>query len=423
MITRPTLLLLGLVVWTNRVLAVDDWPQFRGADGQGHATARGVPTTWSESENVRWKTPIRGSGWSSPVVAGDQVWLTTAIEEEQSLRAICVARESGQIVHDVEVFRKDDLGRIAAKNSHASPTPVLDGDSVFVHFGAHGTACLTREGEIVWARELPYDHRHGPGGSPIVWKDLLIVSCDGPEAQYTTALDKRTGEVRWKVDRAGKQAYCTPIVIKVKSIDQLLISTGEALIAYSPADGNELWRFRHAGHSVVPRPVFGNELVYFCTGYWTPSLLAVRADGRGDVTQSHLEFSLRRGVPHNPSPLLVADRLLMASDQGVVTCADARTGQEVWRQRVGGNFSASPTLADGKLFLLDENATMYVIAPGNTYQLVATNHLDGRTLASPAFCTRSIFLRTDTHLYRLEEPRNVQAKAAVSRRDVGTFIR
>ncbi len=414
------MLLAGFVA--SRAIA-EDWPQFRGPDGQGHASATALPIRWSETENIRWKTPIPGLGWSSPVVSGQQIWLTTAIEAEQSLRAICLDRDSGEILHDVEVFRKTDLGRIAAKNSHASPTPVVDGQHVYVHFGAHGTACLTTDGQIVWTRELEYDHRHGPGGSPVVWNDLLIVNCDGPDVQYTIALDKETGQQRWKADHHGQQAYSTPILIRVGAAEQLITSQGEALIAYAPRAGAELWRCRHGGHSVVPRPVAGNGMVYFCTGYWTPALLAVRPDGQGDVTESHVEFTARRSVPHSPSPLLIKDRLVMVNDLGVLTCLDATGGTEIWRQRLAGSFSASPTLADGKIFLLNESGATYIVAPGDTYQLIATNYLDGRTLASPAFVGQSIFLRTDTHLYRIEQPGNVRAGATTSRRITGTFLR
>jgi len=400
-----------LCALTASPLVGQDWPQFRGPSGQGIAAARGIPMQWSETENVRWKTPVAGVGWSSPVVAGDQIWLTTSIESEGSLRAVCADRETGEILHDVEVFRRADLGRIASKNSHASPSPVVDGKLVFVHFGAHGTACLTTGGRIVWTRELDYDHRHGPGGSPIVWKDLLIVVCDGADVQYTIALDKQTGQVRWKADHKGQQAYSTPIVITVGEEQQLITSQGEALIAYSPADGVELWRCRHGGHSVVPRPVAGNGLVYFCTGYWTPSLMAVRPDGHGDVTDTHVAFTVRRGVPHNPSPLLVKDRLYMVSDQGVLTCVDAIQGDEIWRQRLSGSFSASPTLADGKLYLVNENGTTFIVAPGDKFKLLAENHLDGRILASPAIVPGAILLRSETDLYRIEEPKNLRATA------------
>lgn len=418
------LLLAGLIVSHTLVAAAaEGWPQFRGPDGQGHAAARGLPIAWSETENVRWKAPIAGLGWSSPVVVGQQIWLTTAIEEQASLRALCLDRRTGQVLHDVEVFRKDDLGRIAAKNSHASPTPIVDGRHVFVHFGAHGTACLTNSGRIVWRRELKYDHRHGPGGSPVLWNDLLIVACDGPDEQYLIALDIETGEVRWRVEHDGEQAYSTPIVIDDGGQAQLVTARGEAIIAYSPADGREVWRCRHEGHSVVPRPVAANGLVYCCTGYWNPSLLAIRTGGRGDVTATHLAFTLRRGVPFNPSPLVAGGQLYLVSDMGILACFDATSGEDVWQKRLGGNYSASPTLADGKLYLLAEDATMHVLAPGTTFQELAVNRLDGRALATPAFVDGTIYLRTDTHLYRIEGTRDAPAAAVTSRRHADTTVR
>jgi outer membrane protein assembly factor BamB len=401
----------------------ETWPQFRGPDGQGHASTSGVPTEWSETTNVRWKVPIDGLGWSSPVVSSEQIWITTAIEKQGSLRAVCIDRDTGAILHDVEVFHKDDLGRIAAKNSHASPTPVLDGRHVFVHFGAHGTACLTTDGQIVWRQILKYDHRHGPGGSPVVWNDLLIVACDGPDEQYLVALDKQTGRIRWRVDHHGEQAYSTPTLINVGGVEQLITSRGRAIIAYSPGDGTEIWRCSHGGHSVVPRPVAAGGLVYCCTGYWNPSLLAIRPDGHGDITNSHVAFALRRGVPHNPSPLVVGDRLYMISDLGVLSCADATDGGDVWHHRLAGNFSASPTLADGKIYLSSEDGTTFVIAPGDQFQLLATNRLDGRILASLAPVDGAIYLRTDTHLYRIEEPRNIRASATTTRRNTGSLLR
>jgi outer membrane protein assembly factor BamB len=400
-----------------------EWPQFRGPGGQGHASTASPTLHWSESENIRWKTPIEGLGWSSPVIAGNQVWLTTAIESSGSLRAVCINRESGAIEHDVEVFRKNDLGRIAAKNSHASPTPVVDDHQVYVHFGAHGTAALARDGQIVWTRELEYDHRHGPGGSPVVWQDLLIVTCDGPDVQYTVALDKHTGQVRWRADHQGQQAYSTPLVIGSGAAAQLITSQGEALVAYRPQDGAELWRCRHGGHSVVPRPVAGNGLIYFCTGYWTPSLMAVRTGGSGDVTDSRVAFTLRRGVPHTPSPLLDKDRLYLVSDQGVLACVDAVHGTEVWQKRLGGSFSASPTLVDGKIFLTSESGATFIVANGDEFRLLAENHVDGRTLASPAFVDGAMFLRSDTHLYRIEEAKNLRASATRTPAGGATFRR
>jgi outer membrane protein assembly factor BamB len=388
--------------WAAASLAhAADWPQFRGADGQGHSSETGLPLEWSESSNIAWKTPLAGLGWSSPAVVGNQVWLTTAHEPSRTLRAICLDRETGVVRHDVEVFRLAELPRIAAKNSHASATPLVEGDAVYVHFGSQGTACLTRDGRLVWRVVLDYDQHHGPGASPVVWRDLLIVPCDGFESQYTLALDKRDGQVRWKQQREGQMSYSTPLVINVRGADQLICDGGGAIVARNPANGDEIWRYRHDGHSVVPRPVFAGDVVYACSGYWTPRLYAIRADGQGDVTDSHLLWSGRRSVPLTPSPLIAGEELYMISDQGVFSCLSARGGQEYWRHRFAGAFSASPVLADGNIYLLSEEGTTYVVSATSQFQLLATNQLAGRALASPAVAGGSIFLRTDTHVYRI----------------------
>lgn len=406
-----------LAVSLTSVALAENWPQFRGPAGNGHAEAVGVPTTWSESENVRWKAPVAGLGWSSPVVWNGQVWLTTAIDAEGSLRAVCYDRDSGQLLHDTEVFKHDDLGRIASKNTHASPTPVIDGRNVFVHFGAHGTACLTLDGQIVWTVQLEYDHRHGPGSSPVVWNDLVIVPCDAPDAQFLVALDKRTGQERWRVEQKEEQAYSTPIVVRIGKQDQVIASRGNGVIAHDPSDGRELWRVSYQGHSVAPRPVVEGDKVYVCTGYWNPTLLGIKLGGSGDVTSSHVAFSAKRGVPLISSPLVTGGRVYMTTDLGILTCLDAATGKEVWRERLSGNYAASPTLADGKIYLFSEEGNGTVITPGDTFQAVATNTLDGRILASPAFADGAIYVRTDTHLYRIESPQNVRASATISRRE------
>jgi hypothetical protein len=256
-----------------------------------------------------------------------------------------------------------------------------------------------------------------------VWRDLLIVNCDGHDVQYTVALDKLTGQVRWRADHPGRDAYSTPLVIEAEGGPQLIASCGGDLLSYKLDDGSELWRFRHAGQSVVPRPVFGNGLLYFSTGYWTPTVYAVRVDGHGDLTSEHVPFSVRRGAPHNPSPLVVGERLYLVSDQGVLSCTHATKGYEIWRERLTGSFSASPVEVGGKIYLVNEDATTFVVADGKKYRPLAENHLDGQALASPAVLDGALLLRTATHLYRIEESRNVRAEAVISRRDTGTALR
>jgi outer membrane protein assembly factor BamB len=382
-----------------------DWPQFRGPGGQGVSDEKNVPLTWSETKNVRWKTAIPGRGWSSPVIQGDRIWLTTATEDGRSLRAISVNVNTGAIEQNVELFQLKSPKLMNAKNSFASPTPVVEGDRVYLHFGAYGTACITQSGEIVWKTKLEYDNgQHGPGGSPIIYDDLLIVSCDGLELQYVVALDKATGKVRWKKTREGYQAYTTPLIVNFPAGDQVISPGAFQSIAYEPRTGKEIWRVKYAeGFSNVPRPVYGHGLVFICTGFQEPSLLAVQPDGRGDVTKSKVMWKVDRAIPRTPSPLLVGNELYIVTDNGIATCIDAKTGEELWRARVGGNHSASPVYAGGRIYFLSEEGESVVIAPGRKLNHLATNQIDGPTLASMAISHSSIFIRSQTHLYRISE--------------------
>ena len=384
----------------------EDWPQFRGPTGQGHSAETGLPTEWSESHNVVWKIAVVGLGWSSPVVADGRVWVTTAIDDDGfvSLRALAFDVGTGDELVNREVFRVENPAARNPKNSHASPTPIVDGDSVFVHFGADGTAALSTNGDILWKTLLPYLSQHGNGGSSTLYGDLLIVNCDGSDVAFIAALDKRTGEVRWRTPRRrpAAQAYSTPLVIQVEGKDQVISVGAFRVAAYDPESGEEIWRVGYGdGFSNVPRPVYGQGLVYITTGFQVPSLLAIRPDGKGDVTRTHVAWTLRRGAPHTPSPLLVQDGLYVVSDLGVATCLDAKSGELLWQQRLGGNHAASPVFVDGRIYFQSEEGTTTVIAPGTTFRKLATNELDAATLASMAVSDGSIFIRSRSHLYRI----------------------
>ena len=305
---------------------------------------------------------------------------------------------------NAEIFRITDVRAPNPKNSLASPTPIVEGDRVYVHFGAYGTAALTTAGDIVWSTRFPYQSEHGNGGSPVLYGDLFIFSCDGYDTAFVVALDKRTGQVRWKTPRrqSFSQAYSTPLVIRVGDRNEVVSVGAYRAAAYDPESGEEIWRVDyHEGFSNVPRPVYGHGLVYIATGFQQPSLLAVRADGAGDVTQTHIAWTLRRGAPLTPSPLLVGDELYVVSDRGIVSCLDAKTGKLHWRQRLGGNYSASPVFADGRIYFQSEEGVTTVIGPGKTFRRLAMNRLDGITLASMAVSGGSIFIRTHSHVYRL----------------------
>jgi outer membrane protein assembly factor BamB len=394
-----------LLALTGVAVRADDWPQFRGPTGQGHSAERDLPLDWSESRNVSWKTPVPGRGWSSPVVAAGRVWLTTSIKANgASLRALAYDVETGREAVNVEVFRIRSAELLNPKNSHASPTPIVEGDRVFVHFGAEGTAALSTSGEIVWKTRFPYQSQHGNGGSPVLYGDLLILSCDGSDDAFVVALDKRTGKVRWKTSRRQPwdQAYTTPLVIRVGERDQVVSVGAYRAGAYDPQTGKEIWRVSYGdGFSNVPRPVYGHGLVYIATGFQQPSLMAVRPDGTGDVTKTHVAWTLRRAAPLTPSPLLVDEEIYVVNDGGIASCLDAKTGETYWQQRLGGEYSASPVFADGRIYFLNEEGVATAIAPGRVFRRLATSTLDGGALASMAVSGGSIFIRTDTHLYRI----------------------
>jgi outer membrane protein assembly factor BamB len=418
------LLSCGFLLSAERLVHAEDWPQFRGPDGQGHSSEQDLPLDWSEAENVVWRRPLPGLGWSSPVVRGRLIWLTTALEEQGSLRAVCVDTVTGKVLRDIEVFRKSDLGPINPKNSHASPTPVIDGERVFVHYGAHGTACLSLRGEVVWRnQELTYDHRHGPAGSPIVWQDLLIFNCDGDDTQSVVALDRDTGRIRWRAAREGKLGYATPLLVSVDGVEQIISPGGGIVAAYEPATGKEIWRLPHGGDSVVLRPVVNHGLVFVSSGYTSTALYAIDLRARGQISLADAAWTLRRGVPYDPSPLVVGDELYLVSDQGVVSCLDARSGKQHWQTRLRGAFSASPLAAEGRIYLTNEEGMTTVMAAGKTMKKLAENQLDGRMLASLATANHAIYARTDKALYRIELPDSPAVPQPVTARPKTSTVR
>lgn len=435
----PLIVALIFAAEALHLMAEDEWPQFRGPKGDGHSSAVGLPLKWSEAENIVWKTAIPGSGHSSPVISGNQIWLTTAIinplsEDEQkrrlekvsnpdgleiaggvSLRAICVDRETGEIVKNIPLFDVESPGPIHSLNSYASPTPVIEAGKVYCHFGTYGTACIdAKSGEIVWRdSSLKIDHQNGPGESPILWKNLLIANYDGIDTQFVAARDKQTGEVVWQSKRSGKlpdkpdfqKAYSTPHVIEENGKAQLISPGSDWVYSYDPATGHELWRANYGqlGFSTVPRPVVGHGMVYIITSFMQSRLLAVKYDGQGDVTATHIVWKSDRQVPKKPSALLVGEELYLVNDNGVGTCMDALTGDIHWTERLAGQYSASPLFADGRVYIFSQEGKTLVIEPGTKYKPLAENQLDAGFMASPAIAGKALYLRTETHLYRVEE--------------------
>ncbi len=411
---RSTTLVLVLMASAAPAPADENWPGYRGPGGNGHSSAVGLPLTWSPTQNVRWRTPIHDRGWSSPVVWQDQVWVTTGTADGKRLFAVGVDRRTGKVVHDIKVFDVAEPEHVAAVNSYASPSPVIEAGRVYVHYGTYGTACLdTSTGRTVWTRrDLNCDHHEGPGASPILFGDLLIFHVDGRDVQYVVALDKKTGKTAWKTNRSVdfsvhnpnfRKAFCTPIVIDAGGRLQLISPGAKAAMGYDPKTGEELWKIRYNGWSVTPRPLFGRGLVFLVTDYVRPELWAVRPDGQGDVTDSHVVWKIRKGVPHQPSFLLIDELLYVVSDNGIAMCVEAETGRSVWKERLGGNYSASLIHADGRIYFFSREGKTTVIRPGREYKVLAVSELDEELMASPAVAGRAFFVRTRSHLYRIEK--------------------
>jgi outer membrane protein assembly factor BamB len=409
--------------------ASEEWPEFRGPFADGHAggdtpgAAKRVPVRWSETENVRWKVAVPGRGWSSPVIWGDQLWLTTATEDGRELSALCFDRDDGSTVHSRLLFEVEDprpLGN--AVNSYATPSPVIEAGRVFVSFGSYGTACLdTENGTTRWQRrDLPCNHFRGPASSPVSFEGLLILHMDGSDHQYIIALDKESGETRWRTERStdygdldesGKpradgdfrKAFNTPVVVGFEGRPMLLSAAAKAAYGYDPRTGKEIWTVRYGNHSTASRPLFDGRVAFINTGYPKAELWAVRVDGEGDVTDTHVAWTCLRNVPNRSSPLLLDGRIYMVSDRGIASCLDAASGEQLWQERLGGNFSASVLLAGGHLYFFDEEGAATVARPsGQRFERVARNQLEEGMLASPAVAGGALFVRTKGHLYRIE---------------------
>ena len=410
--TFLSLLLLSLL---SPASTVADWPQFRGPDGQGHSDAKGIPVEWSEEKNVKWKMPVPGQGFSSPVISGGQIWMTSSEMEGKSLHAICLDLATGNLLHNIEVITTDDAGPRHRLNGYASPTPVLDEKYVYVHFGPRGTVCLNRNGKIIWKNTgFKYNVIQGGASSPILHGDLLLLTCDGIDFQFIVALEKETGKVRWKQPRAhleaaakkrsiAKMSYSTPLIQSINGKNQLVCSGADHVAAYDLGTGRELWWMPYDGFSIVGRPSYGNSLFYvvgsirqdhFC-------VYAVRP-GDGQLKPDEIVWKYSKSVPHVPSPLLVGREIYFVHDGGVATCLDALTGQPLWQERLGGNHDASPIEIRNRLYFLNREGKANVLTAGRKFEVLATNQLEGTFKASPAVANGALFLRNESHLYRIE---------------------
>jgi outer membrane protein assembly factor BamB len=434
---RFFLLVIGFLFGMVGLQGALDWPQWRGPDGMGHAPgAKGLPQEWDEGKNVSWRRAIPGNGHSSPVIAGKEIWLTTAHETPEDpqrakerlkkntggqpltllskveLFAVCVDKESGKIVEYIKLMEKAEPQWVHKLNSYASPSPIADDKNLYCHFGSFGTAALERaSGKVLWTdQSLRVMHENGPGSSPVLFENLLILHFDGSDEQFVVALDKQTGKEVWRVKRSGtmnknpqlKKAYGTPVILEIKGTPTVVSTGADWLYGYNARTGKELWKLNYGilGFSNVSKPVVGHGMIYFSTCFMKGNFLAVKYEG---VDTPEIVWKASKGVPKMPSPILVGDEVYYIDDKGIASCLDAHTGEVHWMERVGGEYSASPTFADGKLYFPSQYGKTLVIKPGKKLEILAENELDGKLMASFAVADNALFVRTDKALYRIEE--------------------
>lgn len=430
-------LLLPLLLVTVRmgVHAADDlqWSEFRGPRGDGVSTSTGLPLHWSESEGVKWKTPIHGRAWSSPVIWDRQVWLTTATEDGRELWAVAVDRDTGKVMRDLKLFEVERPQFAHKFNSYASPTPVIGAGRVYVTFGSPGTACLdTQTGKTLWERrDFVCNHYRGAGSSPILHEGRIYLNFDGSDHQFVVALDAATGKTLWEVKRGidykdlgpdGKpesegdwrKAFATCHLASFDGRLQLLSQGAKAMYGYDPLTGAELWRVEErTSHSAGTRPAVGFGMVFVPSGWSQGQILAIRPgkadevlDANGPDTsngQLSIVWKTKRNVPKKPALTRVDDLLYGLDDNGVATCWEAKTGTVVWNERVGGNYSASPIAGDGRLYFCSEEGKTVVVSTGREFKKLAENTLADGFMASPAVSGKALFLRTKSALYRVEQ--------------------
>jgi outer membrane protein assembly factor BamB len=409
--STPLLSALLLLTTAATLSAETWWPEFRGPLAQGHSTATGLPTHWSKTQGIRWRQELPGLAWSQPIIAEGLIFLTNAVGDDKqvTLSVLALDAATGKLAWQQDVFTISDAAalRMHKKNSQASPSPLFEAGKIYAHFGHHGTACVDQQGKLLWkSQENPYAPVHGTGGSPVIAGDLLIFNADAAANPQVIALEKSTGKTRWKSARSSqaqrKFSFSTPLLIEVAGKQQLITAGSGVVQGLDPQTGTEVWHAMYdQGYSVVPRPVFAHGLIFLSTGYDKPRALAIKPDGTGDVTQTHIVWTADKRVPHNPSMLVIGEELYMLDDKGMLSSRDAKTGTVHYEERLLGPCSASLLAADGHIYAIDELGKAAVVAPGKSLKVLATNDLAEKTLASMAVCESDLIIRTEKALYRV----------------------
>ena len=416
--------LILVAVWASAglstVVGADSWPKFLGPNGNNVSDAKGLPLEWNEKKgtNIKWKVALPGEGWSTPVIGGDRAYCTTALDAGKSLRALCLSLADGKVLWDVEVFQNETVPPKHNRNSYASPTPLLEGDRLYVTFGTMGTACLAAgDGKKIWEnRELHWDHQNGPGGSMAGHGELLLIPCDGSDVQFEAALSKKDGKVVWRSERSAKpllaerpadmhKAYGTPVILNVGGQPTSFTTGAQRLYALDPLTGKERWFVHYApGFSNVPVPVTDGKALYISTGFQKPEIWAIKLEpGNGDATETHVLWKQKKGAPTESTPVVVGNRLFMVNSGGIATCLNTADGNIVWQERLGPDFAATPLVAEGRLYFFDTWNKAYVVEVADTFKLLATNRLESGCMASPVPYGKALIVRTKTHLFRIEQ--------------------
>jgi outer membrane protein assembly factor BamB len=417
----------------------EGWPEWRGSNGQGIVVStKPIPVSWSETSNVEWKTSVPGEGHSTPVVAENEIWLTSAISQQLTideqkerlsklknaktlslagklnLVAMCFDKVTGKQLAEVQLFKVDNPLPKHSLNSYASPSPILADGVLYCNFGSYGTTAInTASREVLWRNaEIVVDHANGPGSTPVLWKDKLICHFDGMDLQSIVAFDIKTGKIIWNTPRSGKmndnpdlkKAYGTPLIAMAHGKPVVISPAADWVYGYDPETGKELWKLNYGklGFSTVPRPVVLGDIAFVCTSFTKSRLVAFDYTGSGDITEKNTKWFSDSQIPQKPSPIVVDNRLYFVSDNGVASCLNAEDGKEYWRERIDGNYSASPILVNGMIYFLSQEGTARVVRDSGTYEVVATNKLDDGFMASPVVVDGALYLRGLKNLYKIQ---------------------
>ena len=413
-----------------------NWPQWRGADGSGVSNEKNLPSEWSPTKNIKWKTAVDGRAHSSPIVWGNRIFITTAIEGEavpgakaakhsleegkefvhpdsiganrkHTFKVVCLDRDTGKIVWQSTAWEGTPYDDRHRKSSYAASTPATDGKMVYAFFGTEGLYAYDYKGKLAWKAQLGNIATLGMGvaTSPILFENLVILQCDedNGNSSFIVALDKKTGKEVWRTPRKIQVSWSTPLLVRTANRTELIASGTEAVISYDPATGKELWRHKGLESNAIPSPVANNEMTFLVAGYPAKIAMAIKLGQSGDLTGTpNVLWKHTKGTAYVPSPILYGDYLYLTTDRGILTCIDARTGEvkyEGGRLPIPATFTASPVAFEGKILMTSEDGDTFMVKAGPKHEVLATNSVGEPVYASPAIADGRIFIRGEKHIY------------------------